>query len=127
MKIPKIKHILSILIIYLVYLTGGYFLLPLFDSTLAFSTYSALATLMTIIALGAYLISMAGLKKGEKEQGIYFLAGLGMKFLAYLFLLLGFWLSGKKLSLDFIIAFFVLYLVFTIFLISTFTKVLKIK
>ncbi len=43
---------------------------------------------MTLITLGAYLLIRAGMKKGDKKQGIFILAGIGGKFLAYLILIL---------------------------------------
>jgi hypothetical protein len=53
------------------------------------------------------------------------LAGIGGKFLSYLFLILVFWLQGKNLSKEFIIAFFVLYLLLTFFLLGVLFKTLK--
>ncbi len=78
-----------------------------------------------MITLGAYLLAHTGIKRGSKEQGVWLLAGLGGKFLAYLVLLLVYWAVGKNLSRDFIIAFFVLYLLLTIFLIGILYKSLK--
>ena len=98
-----------------------------FEISLTISTFSLLITIMTFITLGAYLLINIGIKRGEKEQGIFLLVGIGGKFLAYLILILLYWLATKNLSMEFIITFFILYLVFTIFLVSLLYKVLKTK
>lgn len=127
MIINKARHIFQLLIIYLLFLIGGITLIHEIHISLSVSTFSMLLTIMTIITLGAYLLIRLGMKKGEKEQGIYLLGGLGGKFLSYLILILIYWLVTKNLSREFIIAFFVLYLTFTIFLIGVIVKALKIK
>lgn len=123
--IPDLRHVLQLIVLYILLLSGGILLLQQTTSLLSPATFATLTTLMTLITFGAYLLAMAGRRKGEKEQGLWLLAALGGKFLAYLLLILVFWAVGKNLTKDFIIAFFVLYLVLTIFLVSVLYKALK--
>jgi peptidoglycan/LPS O-acetylase OafA/YrhL len=123
--IHKLRPVLSLLIIYILLLSGGLLVLNSTSPELSSTTYATLLTIMTLITLGAYLLVITGTRKGDKDQGIWLLAGLGGKFLAYLVLVLIFWAVGKNLTKDFIIAFFVLYLLLTIFLLSILFKALK--
>jgi peptidoglycan/LPS O-acetylase OafA/YrhL len=123
--IHRFRHVLQLLIIYILLLSGGILLIQHTKPDLTPATYANLLTFMTLITLGAYVLVTIGVRKGEQQRGIYTLAGIGGKFLAYLVLILIFWSVGKNLTTHFIIAFFVLYLVLTIFLISILVKALK--
>lgn len=123
--IRKLRPLLRLLILYILLLSGGLLLIQYTNTDLTPVTYANLVTFMTLITLGAYLIVISGTRKAERDQGIHLLAGIGVKFLAYLVLILIYWAVGKKLTTDFIIAFFVLYLVLTIFLTSILYKALK--
>lgn len=127
MRVHNTRHIYLLLILYLLLLFAGIFLIKNYHLDFSIATYSSLITFMVIITAGVYVIISLGIRRKDKEKGIYFLAGLGGKFLAYLILILIYWLILKNLSHEFIIAFFVLYLVFTIFLLSVLIKMLKIK
>jgi len=71
------------------------------------------------------LIFLKGQDKDEKTRVFLTLVSVGTKFLLYLaFILLWLFLS-KNLTKNFVIAFFVLYLVFTIYLVLFFYKTLK--
>jgi len=73
------------------------------------------------------VLFLVGQKRDEKERLFFTLMSIGTKFLLYLLFILLWWSLSKNISNTFIIAFFVLYLVFTIFLTSVFTKAMKIK
>jgi K+-transporting ATPase A subunit len=89
--IHKLRPVLSLLIIYILLLSGGLLVLNSTSPELSSTTYATLLTIMTLITLGAYLLVITGTRKGDKDQGIWLLAGLGGKFLAYLVLVLIFW------------------------------------
>lgn len=125
MIIARSRHLFRLLLIYTILLLGGILLIRLFGIALQLQVYASLLTIMTLITLSAYLLITAGMRKGEKEQGIYLLAGLGGKFLAYLIVILVYWAVGKNLTKEFIIVFFVLYLLLSIFLIEIIYKALK--
>jgi peptidoglycan/LPS O-acetylase OafA/YrhL len=123
----KMQNILALLAIYSVLLAGG--ILMFYHTGIDFEprTYTVLLSSMTIITLGAYLLFMAGAKRKETERGMFLMAAIGGKFIAYLIMILIFWSGGKKLSTEFIIVFFILYLLLTIFLARVLYKTLKIN
>ncbi len=125
MIIHRTRDIILLLTIFTILLAGGILLINHTGFSIKTETYSALLTSMTLITMGAYLLIMLGVKRGEKEQGIFLLAGLGGKFLAYLVLILIFWSAGKNLTKEFIIVFFVLYLLLTSYLLGILFKTLK--
>lgn len=121
----KGKTAWQFLLIYLLLLSGGWIItrysLPGFSPV----QYVVLLSSMTLITFGAWLLVKIGNRKNEKEKGLNLLAAIGGKFLAYLCLLLIFWATAKNLTKEFIIVFFVLYLVLTGFLLSILFKTLK--
>lgn len=119
------KYILQLLLIYVLLLVVGIALVQKEWLGLTPEVYAGLLTSMTGISLGVYLLINAGMKRNEQDRGIFLLAGLGGKFLAYLILLLLFWAVGKNLTKDFIIVFFVLYLLLTFFILRILYKTLK--
>ena len=121
----KLKHIWQLTILYCVVLLSGILILSNTSVDLALNTYILISTVMTLITLAAYILIMIGMRKDERASGIYLIAGLGGKFLAYLILILIYWLSVKIVSGAFIIAFFILYLLLTFFLIRILYKELK--
>lgn len=125
--IRKTQNILTLLAIYILLLGGGILTLQYTSIAFAPRTYTVLLTSMTLITLGAYLLVMAGAKRKETERGIFLLAAIGGKFIAYLIMILIFWSAGKNLRTEFIIAFFMLYLLLTIFLARALYKTLKIN
>ena len=123
--IRKFRHIILLFSIYGILLSGGLLLIHFTGFEIGQIQYFGLLTVMTFITLSAYILIQLGIRRGEKEQGIFLLAGLGAKFLAYLILILIYWASGKNLSKEFIITFFVLYLLLTFFLLGVLFKALK--
>jgi hypothetical protein len=119
------RYIIHLLVIYTLLLAGGVLLIRLTEIKIEEGAYIGLLSLMAMISLGAYLLVAAGTKRKESERGIILLAGIGGKFLAYLIMILFFWISGRNFNAEFIITFFVLYLVFTIYLIRILYKTLK--
>jgi hypothetical protein len=121
------RNILVLLVLYVILMAAGIFMIDSGYLGLALATFSTLLTIMVLITLGAYLLIRIGIKRGEKDQGIFMLAGLGGKFLAYLIMILIYWAVGKNLTKEFIIVFFVLYLLLTFFLVRVLFKTLKTK
>lgn len=125
--IRKTQNILVLLAIYAVLLATGMLILNHTSIDFEPGTYMVLLTSMTLITLGAYLLIMAGVKRKEEQRGMFLLAAVGGKFIAYLIMILIFWSSGKNLKTEFIVTFFILYLLLTIFLARVFYKTLKIN
>ena len=82
---------------------------------------------VTLVNLLTYLVMHAGIQKNNKEGVVYMLGGIGIKFLLYLLFILLFWIATKNISKAFILTFFALYLVFTIFTAGHLLKLLKNK
>lgn len=93
------------------------------------STTGFLLTLISVVVINllTYLIMSAGISKNSKEGVVYLLAGIGVKFLAYLLFILLFWIVTKNLTKAFILTFFALYLFFTFFTATHLFKLLKNK
>lgn len=121
----KFRHIWQLLVLYAILLLAGTALLHYTSIPLESNLYILTLTVMTLISFAAYILIMLGFSKDERKQGLFMLAGLGAKFLLYLLFILILWASGKNLTKSFIIAFFILYLILTFFLIRILYKVLK--
>ena len=121
----KTQNILALLAVYVVLLAGGILMFHHTNIDFDSRTYVILLTSMTTITMGTYLLVMAGVKRKETERGIFLLAAVGGKFIAYLIMILIFWSVGKNLKTEFIITFFMLYLLFTFFLVKVLYKILK--
>jgi len=123
--IEKFRHIWQILVLYAILMLAGILLLYYTSIPLAINTYALILSVVTGITLITYILIMSGAAKGEKARGMFLLAGLSIKFLSYLIFILIFSLSGNNLTKPFIIAFFILYLLLTFFLIRILYKELN--
>ena len=123
--IERLRHIWQILVLYAILLLTGILLLHFTSIPITVQLYALTLSVMTVITLAVYILIMIGVSKGEKTQGIFLLVGLGGKFLSYLIFILILWSTGNNLTKPFIIAFFILYLFLTFFLIRVLYKVLK--
>lgn len=123
--IHKYRHGLHLLLMYIVLLGVGLVFFNVFDFNISPVRYSVLLSIMTGVTLVAYIILVIGMQKSEENRGMYLIGAIGVKFLAYLLIILLFWLNGKNLSMDFIIVFFVLYLVLTFSLVRVLFKLLN--
>lgn len=123
--IKKIPYPIRLLALYILLLLGGIFFIS--ETTFQFSIqrYIVLLSSMTVITLGVFILISIGSKKNEKSQALFMLIGIGSKFLSYLILILIFWIDGKNFSKEFIIAFFVLYLLLTFSLVRVIYNMLK--
>jgi hypothetical protein len=82
---------------------------------------------VTLINLAAWILMSRAIGKNNRDGVVVLLAGIGLKFLLYLLLILVLWVVTKKLSKPFILVFFALYLGFTLFLGAHLLKLLKHK
>jgi len=121
----RIRYIWQLLLLATSLLIIGVIVVPKLDVGLALNHYLILLISVTAINLVAYLVMGTGIQKSNREGTFVLLAGIGLKFLLYLFTILLFWLVTKNLTKPFIIAFFALYLVFTFLLAGHLYKALK--
>ena len=125
--INRIRYIWQILTLSSFLLVLGILIIPKIDIEISLNEY--LITLITVAAINltAYLVMTSGIQKSNRDGVVVVLAGIGLKFLLYLFYILVFWLLTKNLLKPFIITFFALYLIFTFFLAGHLFKLLKNK
>lgn len=121
----RIRYIWQLLVLSISLFLLGILVIPHVNADLSHNRYYILLFAVTFINLIAYLVMIRGIRKGEREGTFILLAGIGLKFLLYLLMILVFWLVTKNLDKPFIIAFFALYLVFTILLAGHLYKALK--
>jgi hypothetical protein len=125
--IKRIRYIWQLLILASLLVVLGILLIPRITSAFSLPLFLTTVLVMAVINLVAYLIMETGSRKNNREGMVILLGGLGLKFLLYLLYILVVWLVTKNLSKPFIIAFFVLYLVFTFLLAGNLLKTLKNK
>ncbi len=123
--IEKFRHIWQMLVLYALLMLAGILILHFTSIPLSVNTYALTLSVMTVITLVSYILIMLGASRDEKARGMFLIAGISVKFLLYLVFILIFTLSGNNLSKPFIIAFFILYLFLTFFLIRILYKVLN--
>lgn len=88
-----------------------------------------LGTVLAVAGINfiTYLLMSAGIRKSNREGVVFLLAGIGLKFLLYLFFILLVWILTKNLTKAFILTFFALYLIFTFFTAFHLINLLKNK
>ena len=123
--ISKLSFIWRHLVISSVVLPGGILLIRYLRVDLPVMQYVLMVCVMTFITIMVYLVMDRGIEKGNREGTFYLIAGIGIKFLLYLLFITLFWAFTKNLSKPFIIAFFLLYLTFTLLMVLSLLKRLK--
>lgn len=121
----RIRYIWQLFVLSISLFILGILIIPDVNADLSLNHYYILLFAVTFINLIAFLVMIRGIRKGEREGTFILLAGIGLKFLLYLLMIMVFWLVTKNLDKPFIIAFFALYLVFTILLAGHLYKALK--
>lgn len=121
------KNYLYLILIFLILTGAGYVVTKVFPEKIDFSILSILSTGSFIIAVVTSIVFFRGFKKSEKKGVLHTLSAIGLKFLLFLALLGIFALILKEMNVAFLIAFFVCYLMFSLYLLITFVGVLKKK
>jgi hypothetical protein len=124
---PSVKNYLFLILIYFALIGLGYLFTHLFAIELKFLDLIILLTGALIISVISSSVFFSGQKTSEKKGVLRTLTAVGIKFLLFLALLGIFALIKKDLSWHFLVAFFVIYLSFTFYLLTTFVRVLKSK
>jgi hypothetical protein len=86
-----------------------------------------LSFFFTLITFTALLVFTRGRQKQSGRQTFSSLTAIGIKFLLEMILALGWFIIGKKTSTASVVLFFLLYLAFTIFLMTVILNSLKNK
>ena len=123
----KIRYTWKVLVLASLLLVLGILLVPRIEYDLPLPHYIVTLAVITVINLTAWFVMFRGIERSQQGGTVLLLAGIGIKFLLYLLYFLAFWLLVKFISKAFIITFFALYLIFTVFLAGNLIKVLKNK
>lgn len=89
--------------------------------------YLVTVLVMTLINLGIYFLGASGQQKAERPGTLRVLAAIILKILLYMLFLLLYWLLIKNVTIAYVLTFFTLYLVFTLFILYHLLKVLNNK
>ena len=84
-----------------------------------------LSSAFTIIIIISMVVFIKGQSKTPQSRFWYSFVSMGVKMLLEMILAVFWFVVAKKSSIEFVLIFFVLYLAFTLFLISTILKTLK--
>ena len=125
--IDQLRFLWQLLVISAVFVIIGILVIPELEQPIHLNHYLITLLVVTIITLATYLIMSKGIRKDEKEGMVFMIGGIGLKFLLYLSYILVFRLVTKNLDKPFILVFFTLYLIFTIFLAVRLFKLLENK
>lgn len=126
-KTRQWKWFLPLIFIALVFALAGVFLLPSVLPDFPYTLF--LLQLLSILFINSMVlwIVLWSVAQEGKTSVLLALGAMGFKFVAYLFVLLAFYLSLKNLSRPFILTFFVLYLPFTLITLVQVFKVLTVS
>jgi len=123
----EFKCALFLLILSLLLILSGFILDSIFSIRISLSDLISLTLSFYVAVSITLIIFLKGQKKEARNQALYTLLSISIKFLLELIIALIWFLIAKKTSLSFIILFFVLYLTFSMFSIWVILNTLKNK
>ncbi len=122
-----IKIYLILLLIYLAFAVLGFLLVQLVGIGLNFSEISLMLTGALIISFISTTIFLRGLNQDKSKNVLSTLIAIVLKFFLFMVLIGIFLLVSDELTISFLIAFFIIYLSYTLYLLITFVSILKSK
>jgi len=114
--IDRIRYVWQQLVVSSTLLILGILIIPQTGIRLELNLFIITLVSVTLINLAAWILMARAIGKKNRDGVMVLLAGIGLKFLLYLLLILVLWAVTKNLSQPFILLFFALYLGFTVFL-----------
>ena len=124
---PLFKHILLLLVFGFLFFNAGFLTITGYELDLPVSDVAILSGSFTIIGLITLIIFFRGQKKEPESQTMHTLVSLSLKFLIELVLAVIWFFIAKKTGISSVLLFFVLYLAFTLVLVTIMLKTLKNK
>jgi len=124
---PIYKYILSLLVFEFLVSLAGLLLISISSIDIHFTDIAILSAVFTIISLITLIIFFRGQNKEPASQTMHTLVSLSLKFLIELVLAVAWFFISKKSGLSSVILIFVLYLSFTLFLVTIMLKTVKPK
>ena len=123
----SVKNYLFLSLIYLALIGLGFIVTTVMKTEFVLRELIILLTGAFIISIISSIVFFRGLKKEDNKGAMHTLSAVGLKFLLFLALLGIFALIFKELSWHFLVAYFIAYIAFTIYLLVTFVNILKKK
>ena len=120
----RMKYIWQLLVITAVLILAGILVTTQTAIDLSPWTFLGLLAFTSLVTLGIMIFLWRMSDRDAQNRGLYTLIAIVTKFLLYLIFILIWWAVGKNLSKPFVIAFFALYLIFTIFFVRVMVKTL---
>jgi len=122
-----LKYHLYLFFLFIILFFCGWGFTAKADTKLIFTEYAVTLSYIFIVGQAVLWFFFRGLEKSPRKGILYTFASISAKFILYLIYLVVFSLITKNLSMDYIIAFFVLYLAFTFYVLIVMVKTLKNK
>lgn len=121
------KFVFHLIIIYSLLFTGFFISSEVLNIGLPFSTTIIILTTGLVISFISLLFFSNSIEKGKQNKIISLLTAFGIKFILYLgFIAIYYFLSDIK-STSFLVTFFIVYVIFTYYLLKIFIKTLSIN
>jgi hypothetical protein len=124
---PLRKSLLNLLLIDLILVCTGLLFLYLTRINISIKDILILISAFSLIYIISFQIFFRGMKLRYRDQAMYSLVSIVLKFLLELVLALIWFVAAKKNTLPCVVLFFVIYLTLTLYLVSGMLKVLKTK
>lgn len=121
------KYLFFLALLILLAALAGQIVFSFTETIFSFSSYLALLAGFSVISLTTVLIFLKGQTKEPQSQVMHTMVAIGFKFLLELVAALLWFVVAKKNSTPYIIIFFGLYLLLTLFTVVFIFKVLKNK
>jgi hypothetical protein len=119
---PIYRYILWIILLNILIIGIGFFLISLAIISLSYSDIAILSSVLSIITV---IIFFKGQTREPESQTLHTLTAVSFKFLLEIILALLWFIVAKKISLQSVIMFFVIYLTLALFSIWVILKTLK--
>ncbi len=121
------KFVFHLIIIYSLLFTGFFISSEVLNIGLPFSATIIILTTGLVISFISLLFFSNSIEKGKQNKIISLLTAFGIKFILYLgFIAIYYFLSDIK-STSFLVTFFIVYIIFTYYLLKIFIKTLSIN
>lgn len=122
-----LKKIVNLLIFDIFIFTTGILLIDITDIEINPTDFSLLLFIFSLITLAYLLVFIRGRKKSAEGSTLHLLTATAVKLFSEMILALVWFVAVKKIAVESVILFFVLYLAFTLFSILIVLNTLKTK
>ena len=127
-KSANIQSGLMLTVLSLIVLFLGWIILPRLATPFPLLQFNFTLLFFYLVNLFVLLQFLKGKKQQDKKKAVVLtFSAIALKFFLYLIFIISYYLITKKLTMEFILSFFILYLTFTIFSVWRLLNDLNIK